>query len=258
MPGFFKRRRRRKLRAQPLSESWLTAIQRNVPHFVLLPPADQSELQGLIQVFLDEKQFEGCGGQEITDEVRLTIAAQACLLLLHHETDFYPRLVSILVYPQAYVAHRVDYHDDGTVTEGPEELLGESWAEGALVLSWDDIVHDAAHSNDGYNVVLHEFAHQLDEESGAADGTPVLMDGTMYADWARILGGAFEELQITVEEDEESWLDDYAAESPAEFFAVITEVFFEQPVLLRDEHAALYELLTRYYQQDPARWQERD
>ncbi|MHC5542275.1 M90 family metallopeptidase, partial [Singulisphaera rosea] len=164
MFGFFKRRRRERLRATPFPTAWVEIIEKNVPLYQRLGEADRRELQGHIQVFLGEKQFEGCGGLELTDEVRVTIAAQACLLLLHRETDDYRRLITILVYPSAYEAKGVEPIGGGFVIEGIQGRLGEAWQDGVVVLSWDDVRRGAADARDGQNVVLHEFAHQLDQE----------------------------------------------------------------------------------------------
>ena len=161
----FKQHRRKRLRSQPFPPAWLDIIKKNVPIFDRLPQADQRELQGHIQVFLAEKYFEGCGGLELTDEIKVTIAAQACLLLLHRETDYYPRLITILVYPHAYVAKSVEPIGGGVVQEGEMARLGEAWKDGVVVLSWDDVRRGASDLHDGHNVVLHEFAHQLDRKT---------------------------------------------------------------------------------------------
>ena len=249
----FKRRRRERRRRQPLPSEWLAVIERNVPYYRRLTPDKRRELHGLIQVFLAEKQFMGCGGLEITDEMRVTIAAQACILLLGRETDFYPMLQSILVYPQAYVAQISQRQPDGTVVEGPQPRLGEAWRRGPVVLSWDDVLRAASDVHDGRNVVLHEFAHQLDNEAGAADGAPVLPQRSMYVAWARVLGHEYKALVEALEHQRQTVLDQYGATSPAEFFAVVTEAFFEKPVDLKARHPELYEQLRLFYRQDPAR-----
>lgn len=251
MFGFLKQRRREQLRETPFPAEWLEIVARNVPLFERLPEADRLELQGHIQVFLDEKLFEGCGGLEITDEIKLTIAAQACTLLLHRETDYYKRLITILVYPRAYVAHGVESLGNGVVLEGPQARLGEAWTDGVVVLSWDDVVRGAADYRDGQNVVLHEFAHQLDQEDGVADGAPILERRGSYAVWARALGAEYEQLRDDEAHQRRTVLDTYGATNPAEFFAVATECFFEKPGPLRRKHPALYEELKEYYRQDP-------
>jgi Mlc titration factor MtfA (ptsG expression regulator) len=247
-----KRRRRRRLRERPVPAEWLAILKRNVPYVGTLSEAERRALCGHIQVFLAEKRFEGCGGLEITDEIRVTIAAQACVLLLSLETDYYPTLRAILVYPHRYVAHTARRQPDGTVIEGPQTRAGESWFRGAVVLSWDDVMRGAADIDDGRNVVFHEFAHQLDSESGANEGAPALGRRSRYLAWARVLGGEYRRLQADMESHRLTLLDTYGATSPAEFFAVVTEAFFEQPVALKRRHAALYAQLASFYGQDPA------
>jgi Mlc titration factor MtfA (ptsG expression regulator) len=174
MFSFFKKRRRQRLRTQPFPSAWLSIIKHNVSFYNHLPQADQQELQGHIQIFLAEKLFEGCGGLELTDEIKVTIAAQACLLLLHRETDYYPRLITILVYPHAYLAKGAVSIGGGAVLASETARLGEAWKDALVVLSWDDVRQGASDLHDGHNVVLHEFAHQLDQQDGSADGAPIL------------------------------------------------------------------------------------
>lgn len=247
----FKRRRRQRLAARPFPQEWLEIVERNVPRYRRLPPADQRELQGHIQVFLDEKRFEGCGGVTITDEIRVTIAASACLLLLHRATDYYPLLVTILVYPHTFEVTRYLAGPGGLPVEMSQSLAGESWRHGNVVLAWDAVAHSAFDLHDGHNVVLHEFAHQLDEEDGSANGAP-LLQRAQYTAWARILGREYAELAREAEEGLPSLLDTYGATHPAEFFAVATEFFFESAAQLKERHPELYEELRAYYQQDPA------
>ena len=257
MLRLFKHHRRRKLLDAPFPEEWLAIIERNVPIYSRLPEADQAELRGDVAVFIDEKIFEGCGGLEMTDEIRVTIAAQACLLLLHRETDYYPDLRTILVYPSTYVAPITEHGDAGLITEGESARLGEAWTHGAVVLSWDAVRRGAADFHDGQNVVLHEFAHKLDQESGDANGAPPLEHTSMYVAWARVLGAAYAELQRESRLGHRDVLDAYGATNPAEFFAVATEAFFEKPAQLKRKHPELYEELALYYQQDPERYVDR-
>ena len=252
--GWIGNRRRQRLRATPLPGDWRRIVRRNVPYYQCLPSDKQAELDGLIQVFLAEKSFEGAGGLEMTDEIRVTIAAQACVLLLGREHRFYPGLQAIIVYPHAYVSRMARRGPDGTVSEGPHVLLGESWKQGALVLSWDDVVSGAGDIYDGHNVVFHEFAHQLDSEYGLANGAPLLEKHSMYVAWARVLGGEYEDLVKRLRRHAPTFLDAYAATSPAEFFAVATEFFFEKPRAMRAGHPELYGQLKTFYHQDPAEW----
>lgn len=202
-------------------------------------------------MFLAEKKFEGCGGLEITDEIRVTIAAQACLLLLHREPHYYPRLVSILVYPHPYVAQARERLPGGIVSEGPSGRLGESWVEDVVVLAWDAVRAGASDANDGHNVVLHEFAHQLDQEDGTSNGAPILEHRSSYVAWARILGAEFAALCEAAGQGRPTDIDPYGATNPAEFFAVVTEAFFERPAALRGRHPQLYAQLRDFYRQDP-------
>lgn len=252
--GFLKRRRRRNLRARRIPPAWNSILTRNLPVFRRLPVADQVELLRHVQVFLAEKRFEGCGGLELTDEIRLTIAAQACLLLLHRETDYYPQLSAILVYPSTYLAH-AERHLEGPIwEEGEEYRLGHTARQlGVLVLAWDAANRGAANPSDGQNVVLHEFAHQLDFEDYATDGAPALATRAEYLEWARVMSSEFNALRAAEEAGTPTVLDTYGATNPAEFFAVATEAFFERPSLLRARHPELYAELGRFFRQDPAR-----
>lgn len=251
MFDFFKRRRREGLKQKPLDAEQRAILERNVPYLKRLPEADREELEGLVQIFLAEKEFEGCGGLELTPEIRLTIAAQACILLLHRDTDIYPDLDVILVYPSAYKVP-AGHAEGGIVLEGDLTRLGESWTRGIVVLAWDHVKSGAAQPADGQNVVLHEFAHQLDGEDGAMDGTPDLGTRARYTSWAHVLGDEFAELSERIHAGRSSDIDPYGATNPAEFFAVVTEMFFEKPRALQRRHPDLYEELASFYQQDPA------
>jgi len=242
----------------PIPAEWDGPLGQRVHYFSLLPPEKQDELRGLVQVFLDEKAFEGCGGLPITDEIRVTIAGYACILLLGGQSDMYPKLRTILVYPRAYVAPHASHGPDGTVTEGLEGRSGESWSFGNIVLSWKDILRDSANPQLGRNVVFHEFAHQLDFEDGSAQGAPILPWDAKYDDWARVLSDEYESLIDSLERGKPSLLDKYGATDPAEFFAVATEAFFLKPADLAARHPELYEQLELYYRQDPKRLQQID
>ncbi len=249
------KRSRERMRAEAFPSEWLLVLERNAPFYQRLPPPDQRELQGHIRVIVAEKNFEGCGGLEMTDEIRVTIAAHAALLLLHRDTDYYPKLRSIVVYPAAFVVNHTEVVEEGGYTvEGPEARLGESWHHGAVVLSWDDVRSGARNFHDGYNVVLHEFAHQLDQEGGSVNGVPELDDSSWYRTWKRLLEDEYRELRKAVALGEPTMLDQYGATHPAEFFAVATEAFFEKPAQLSATHPALYEELKKFYRQDPRQW----
>jgi Mlc titration factor MtfA (ptsG expression regulator) len=249
--AFFRRRRRAKVRARAVPDAWLEIIALRVPFYEKLPPSDQRELLGHVQVFLNEKTFEGCEDLEVTEEMKVTIAAQACVLLLHRETEYFPKVDSILVYPRAYAATHTETLPDGSVVETKSVRLGESYGGGTVVLSWNDVVHGAACVRDGQNLVLHEFAHQLDQEDGSADGAPELGTRSNYVAWARVLSEEYLDLQEAKRKRRRTIIDKYGATNPAEFFAVITEAFFEKPRPLQRKHPELYEELKAYYQQDP-------
>lgn len=237
--------RRERLRAQPMPALWVRILERNVPAYSRLAPERREELHGHIHVLLAEKHFEGCGGLELTDEIRVTIAGTAALLMPGRQPRYYPGLVSILVYPRWYRAPLHDEPDEfGIVTEGEEERHGESWNSGVVVLSWDSARRGARDLGDGANLILHEFAHQLDTEDGVANGTPILAKDHDPREWARVMKAEFEKLR---DRPEESILDEYGAEDPAEFFAVATEAFFERHDDLREHHPELFDQLSKVY-----------
>jgi Mlc titration factor MtfA (ptsG expression regulator) len=227
----------KRLMSAPFSDSWQKIIEKNIPLYLHLPQELQEKLHGYINVFLAEKKFEGCGGQEITDEVRVTIAAQACLLLIGRgESHCYPKLYSILVYPHTYVAAgRGDFGGDI-----PSARLGESWQTGVVVLSWNSVKGGAVNFHDGQNVTLHEFAHQLDQEDGDADGTPILDGISGYKSWAHTFGDEYKEFLERVEKHKKTVIDEYGATNPAEYFATATEAFFEKPDQLHARCPELY------------------
>jgi MtfA peptidase len=249
----FKEQRRRRLRAQPVPEEWHAIISRNLPFFDRLLEADRKELLGHVQVFLAEKRFEGCSGLELTDEIRLTIATQACLLLMHRKTDYFPRLLTILVYPSGFVVDQARHVQGHIWEEGEEGRLGETGRDmGSMVLAWDAAKSGARDPSDGKNLVLHEFAHQLDFEDFAADGVPALGSRNDKRSWAEVMKMEFAALRAADETGIPTLLDSYGATNPAEFFAVATEAFFERPIALRRRHKPLYAELQRFFRQDPS------
>jgi hypothetical protein len=248
------RKRRERIASRPFPAEWRTILRERVPFVRRLPPDLQQQLRRRIQVFVAEKSFVGCGGLAITDEMRVTIAAQACLLLLNRPGRDFSRLGQILVYPGPFVVHRERRDRIGLVSEHGRVHSGESWAHGQVVLSWPDVLEGAAFPDDGRNVVIHEFAHQLDQEKGHANGAPDLVDSQRYPRWSRVLGQEYELLQKRIANQEATLLDPYAATDPAEFFAVSSEVFFERPREMAAGHPALYGELSRYYRIDPRSW----
>ncbi|MBX2799692.1 MAG: zinc-dependent peptidase [Myxococcales bacterium] len=248
------RRRQDRLRHTPLTETQRAIIAANVPMAARLEAARTERLEGLVQLFVNEKTFEGLGGLEMTEEIRVTVAAQACVILVGlDEVDVpYPDLMVIRVYPGAF--RRAEGVATPWSTDRPVQgvVHGESSRHGYVVLAWDSALRGARHPTSGDNVVVHEFAHQLDTADGAADGAPILPESGLYGPWARILGRAFAQLREHLDEGVPDVLRAYGATNPAEFFAVATEVFFEKPGRLKREHPELYRMMTLYFRQDPA------
>ena len=234
-----------KLMSAGIPSEWIAIIEANIPIYAKLPDELKTQLGGLVNVFLDEKTFEGCGGLEITDQVRVTVAAQACMLLLNRKTKYYPKLKTIYIYPHTYVAGDSD---------GRGARLGESWQNGPVVLAWDSVQGGARNIHDGKNVVFHEFSHRLDQEDGEADGAPILENRSSYKTWAQVLGGEYDALQDKTRRRRKSVINKYGATHPAEFFAVATEAFFEKPRQMNKKQPELYEELKSYYKMDPLKW----
>lgn len=255
VPPRVRRSRRARHFAKTFPYSYLEILERNIPLYSKMPPDLQAELRGRISVFLSEKEFVGCGGLEITDEIRITVAGYACMLILNRSTDYFPGFSSILVYPDAYLVNEVVY--DGAVEiHGQDARSGESWHRGPVILSWQDVLDSMAEGNDGYNVVLHEFAHKLDEENGEVDGVPPLADSSQYKEWAEVLTRTYDAPIKTGHRGADPVLDEYAFTAPEEFFAVATETFFGNALQLKEELPDLYEQMRRFYCLDPAAWQD--
>ncbi|MCE5327613.1 MAG: zinc-dependent peptidase [Planctomycetaceae bacterium] len=248
-----RRRRRRMLMRRPVPQEWIDILNANLPVYRAVPAALKPTLHALTHVLLAEKHFEGCGGLTLTHEMRLTIAATAAMLLLNGRGRFFPRCQSILVYPDAYVAPNHVAAAGGFVIEEEDERLGESWRSGAVVISWDSLLAEAEDLRWG-SLVLHEFAHQLDQECGEAEGIP-LLEPAQAKRWQEVFGREYRRLVRKVERNrDDEVLDEYGATDPAEFFAVATETFFTQPRQLKQVHGELYRELARFYRVDPAAW----
>jgi Mlc titration factor MtfA (ptsG expression regulator) len=242
--------------AAPFPEEWVAILEQNIGVYRSLPMALRRQLRLMIKQFLHQKNFSGAGGLEITDEIKITIAAQACMLQLNRNSGIYPGLKYIIVYPSAFVVTRPESTESGVVSEAPKGLLGESWQNGKVILAWDNVLHGARNFVDGRNVVLHEFAHQLDSETGGTNGAPVLAGASSYRSWAAALSEEFEVLQQDARRGRRSLMDHYGATNPAEFFAVATETFFEKPERMRKHHRELFDVLQAYYRIDPQEWQQ--
>lgn len=246
--------RRQATARMPFPTSWRKIIKLRVPYFRYLPSHLQLELKKHIKVFLSEKEFIGCDGLIITPEIKVTIATQACLLLLNDHKDYYPKLKQILVYPSAFKVKSEQSNELGLIWEEQRVLAGESWGQGKIVLSWLDTLAGAKEPFDGSNVVIHEFAHQLDQQAGVANGAPQLNAIEDYASWSSVFSKEFDTLRQQKHQGIPSLLNHYGATNPAEFFAVVSEVFFEQPKAMASEYPELYKELSRFYHLDPLTW----
>lgn len=254
--NWFKNRRRARILATPFPDGWNQLIRDNCVHDQHLTSVQQKKLRRLIQIFVAEKNWEGCGGLTMTDEIKVSIAAQACLLVVGMKDDqFFDHVLSILVYPTGYVAGGTHVSSNGVVFEGGQPRLGEAWWRGPVVLSWAEARAGGRKETPGHNLVFHEFAHQLDMLNGRiTDGTPPLKTQTEHDRWISVLGPEFERLVENCRHGYHGFIDCYGATNPAEFFAVITETFFERPNALRMHHPDAYEVLCEYYGLDPAKW----
>jgi Mlc titration factor MtfA (ptsG expression regulator) len=246
---------RDEVRKRPFPPEWDSFVRANVAHYSMLDDAERTELCATMQVFLEEKHWEGCGGLDLTDEIRVTIAAQACLLQLGLPHDYYRNVESILVYPSTVVTpeHQPGVFERvGSPVDAPTPILGQSFAQGPVILVWDAVLHDARHPEQGHNLVYHEFAHKLDLLDGTADGTPPFGDRDQIAEWVSVCSREFLRLRGLAEKGYKTFLDSYGAKNEAEFFAVATEEFFDRPLALQQHAPDLYHVLSAYYRQDPA------
>jgi len=246
--------RRKKLARVPFPPAWEDIIRRNVAHYCMLEDAERAHLRALIQVFIAEKHWEGAGGLELTDEIRVTISAQACLLLLGLPHNYYQNVESIVVYPSTVVPpqRRPGFFETAfKPVELQHPIIGQAFQRGPLILIWDAALHGGRHPEYGHNVIYHEFAHKLDMLNGGADGTPPLRGRAEYEDWVRTCSREYLRLKGDAERGRESFLHAYGATNEAEFFAVATEQFFDRPQSLREHAPDLYRVLREYYRQDP-------
>lgn len=247
------RRHREKLLLSPLPAEAVKTLRQSVALYDSLPEDLQQVMQGCVNRFLYDKVFVGCNGFEVTDEVRLAVAGNACLLVLQREKKYFPGFESILIYPETFVTGQVSY--DGLVeTHHDSARAGESWHRGPVVLSWQDVQKGLRHERDGNNVILHEFAHKLDEENTIMDGLPVLRKAEEYQAWAKVLSEEYAAFLRRVEHRSNDVIDEYGAVSAPEFFAVATESFFEKSQKMQRKLPALYEQFKGFYGLDPAQW----
>jgi Mlc titration factor MtfA (ptsG expression regulator) len=246
----------KKLRKQLLSTT-LTEFERaivfdQVPIARSLPLHLQNQLEGKTNLFLHQVDLHGCNGLEVTKEIELSIATQACLIIMNSDA-WYKNLRTVLVYPSAFRSRQVS-HDGYFATNREVVRLGESWSRGPVILSWAHAAQGAANEADGHNVVLHEFAHQLDDLSGQTNGVPLLGRGQRFAEWERVFLAAYARHVDNAERGRKTVLDHYGAENHQEFFAVAIEVFFEKPAQLHKAEPEVYDQLSKLLQLNPRTW----
>ena len=236
-----------------MTENKERVLRQKVPVYNRLPSGYKDVLRNRIKVLLHEKYFEGCGGLKLTEEMKVVVAAYASILILEEKADYYGDLQSILIYPDDYVAPVSHVTEGGFIEEGFENRKGEYWQAGVIVLSWRDIQTQlyGEERRSGQNLIYHEFSHFLDDRYGLTAGIDQNGDTIRDDEWTKIIAKAYQNLRFT---GKHSFLDRYGGESPAEFFSVATELFFERPEKLLQENKKLYTLLQNFYRLDPIRW----
>lgn len=253
--SWWKRRRRRRILAKPFPAAWLNIVETRVGHYALLTEADRARLRDTVQIMLAERSWEGCRGLELTDEMRVTIAALAAVLVLGLPEHYFSNVPTVLVYPDEYRVPQVEALTGEAVLQGEGGRLGEAQRHGPVIVSWSVVREEAQEPGYGENLVFHEFAHSLDMLNGEFDGVPDLSDRALRERWARVMAAEYEQLRRSARRRRRTVLDPYGAGDPAEFFAVATEAFFDAPIDLSERNPDLYALLRDYYRQDPAAWE---
>ena len=240
--------------ARPFPAQHSSVLARYIPAWRDMPVPLQLQIKKLVKQFLHEKKFVGCDGLQVTDEMRVAIAGMASMLVLNRKSGVFPSLRHILVYPSAFLVPRTEFGVGGVITHASQTLAGESWNDGRVVLAWDHVQQACLDPSHQHNVVWHEFAHQLDSESGQTNGAPRLPSKQAYQHWSSLMAEEFAQLQQAAQLQIETVMDHYGATNPAEFFAVATETFFGRPHELAWQHPRLFELLQTYYKVDPRCW----
>ncbi|HWQ37202.1 MAG TPA: M90 family metallopeptidase [Burkholderiales bacterium] len=243
-------RRNRVLKRSSLDQALWERVAGRFAFVQRLTDEERERLRNLVILFLHEKQISAAGGLALTDEMRLGIAIQACILVLNLGLDSYEGWVEIIVYPDEFVPRHEFRNEHGLIEIDDTPYAGQAWLRGPVILSWADVEY--AWEGDGANVVIHEFAHKLDMLNGEANGFPPLHAGMRREDWTAAFTTAYEDFSRRVAAGEHTEIDPYAAESPGEFFAVLSEAFFEIPDLVRETYPAVYRQLALFYRQDPA------
>ncbi len=240
--------------AAPFRPEWREMLDENLPLYGRLPESLRERLHERIARFVESTRFEACNGLELSEEMILTVAAQACLLVLQRDGEPYPKLRNVYLYPTTFRSLVTQQNAMGVVSEEEISRVGESWPTGTVILAWDRVEHDAYNLHDGHNVTLHEFSHQLDHEDGPTDGAPALSNRAGYRYWAEVFSENYEDFTQLIERGKPTVLDSYGATNPAEFFAVATETFFEKPKQLAKRRPELFEILQQFYGVDPRAW----
>jgi len=251
MSIFFKKHHRQALLEQPFPDQWEAIIQADVSYDRLLNDAQRQHLRDLVRIIIDEKHWEGCGGLEMDDRIKVVIAAQAAVLLLGWEMDVFRNVRTFLIYPGAYHQSQEQVGHDGMVNAGTVNL-GEAWYNGPVVFSWKDALESAHHPGRANNVVFHEMAHTIDMLSGQTNGTPPLRQREHYQEWNEVMSRHFNDIRGVYESGRRDVIRDYGVVNVAEFFAVCTETFFDAPVPFKEHRPELYEQFRQFYGQDPA------
>jgi hypothetical protein len=250
LEGFRNWRRERILRRSGLDDRQWRAVLERYPFTRALDREERARLRELVVLFLHEKSIVGAGGLTLRDEMRVSIAAQACMLIMNLDLGYYRGWIEVIVYPDEFVAEYDYVDEDGVAHHVRAPMTGESWLEGPVILSWADA--ELRGGEPGYNVVIHEFAHKIDMLNGEANGFPPLHRDMDRAAWSHAFGAAYEDFRGRVARGEPGAIDPYAAEHPSEFFAVLSEAFFETPAAVHEEYGEVYRLLAAFYRQDPA------
>ncbi len=246
---FYHRRNERIIRRSSITEAeWQQAFDR-LPLLARLMPEEQAQLRRLAILFLHKKSLEGAGDLEVSTELQVVIALQACLPILYLGLDWYDGWVSVVIHPAGFRPVRTEMDEFGVVHRVKQSLSGESWQRGPVVLSASGAMQ--AGRIDGHNLIIHEFAHKLDMQNGVANGMPPLHSGMSAQQWSEAFSRAYADLQSRLEQGKPVAIDRYAATAPAEFFAVVSEVFFEQPAVINNHYPAVYQQLSQFYRQDP-------
>ncbi|HQR07068.1 MAG TPA: zinc-dependent peptidase [Gemmatales bacterium] len=250
---WFRDRRRQKWLQAPWPAEWMQFLERNVAHYRLLDVKQQKQLRDIARILIEEKYWEACNGVEMTDEIKVTISAQAALPLLGIEHDYYERVMSILVYPSTFLTARPDDNtDDAFVPD--KAVLGQAVYRGPVILAWDEVLHEGRYPEEGSNVVVHEFAHQLDFLDNSVDGVPPLANKKDRERWLQVMNQALEQHRQTLDHHQRTFFSPAAAESLTEFFAYSSELYFCRPIELSAHYPQVFEMLQSYYRIDPRLW----